>query len=136
MRLMVPAAAQAHLPQPVRRLLLSLVISGPLENPGQGDVFFQGQKRQKVKGLEDHPHPIPPESGQLGLRQLRQVPAIQEYPAAADGLQAADDVQEGALAATALAGDGHKFPRVDLHVEAVKGLNRFRSPVVNLAHLH
>jgi hypothetical protein len=81
-----------------------------LEHPGQGDVFFQRQQRQKVKGLEYHPHPIPAESGQLGLRQLRQVPAVQDYPAAADGLQAADDVQEGAFAATALAGDGDEFP--------------------------
>ena len=133
---MAPAAAQTHLPQPVRRLLLSLVIGSPLEHPGQGDVFFQGQEGQEVEGLEYHPHPVPPESGQFGLHQLRQVLAVQEYPALAYGLQAADDVQKGALAATALAGDGHEFPRIDLQVKVVKGLNRFRSPVVNLAHLH
>ena len=114
MRLVVPAAAQTHLPQPVRRLLLSLVVGSSLEHPGQSGVFFQGQEGQEVEGLKYHPHPIPPESGQLGLLQLRQIPAVQKYPAAADGLQTADDVQEGAFAATALAGDGHKFPRIDL----------------------
>ena len=109
-RFVALAAAQTHLPQPVRRLLSSLVVGSSLEDPGQGDVFFQGQEGQQVEGLEYHPHPIPPESGPLGLPELRQVAAVQEYPAAAHRLQAADDMQQGALATTALAGDGDEFP--------------------------
>ena len=59
--LVMPPGSQFHLRQPVDRLLPGLVVRDPLEDPGQGDVFFQGQQGQEVEGLEDHPHPVPAE---------------------------------------------------------------------------
>ena len=66
-RFVVQARRQAHLRQPAPRFSPGLGIRDPLEHPGQGHVFRQGQQGQQIKGLEHHPHLIPPEAGEFRL---------------------------------------------------------------------
>lgn len=126
--------AQAHFRQPAPGLFPGLGKFGALEDPGQRHVFFQSQKGEQVEGLKNHPHPVPAETGQFRFFKPCQIQPAQEHLPAAGGFQGADDVQQSALAAAALAGDGHEFPGFNGQGDFPQGLDFFRTPAVYFAY--
>jgi sphingomyelin phosphodiesterase acid-like 3 len=114
------AMGQAHLGEEA---------GGPLGSLGAGpgglehrdlDVLQRGQGGDQVEGLEDEADAQGPEPIQVHRRE--RCPAKADL-AAVGAVQAAQDVQECALAAAAGAGDGHEFALGDLQVDASEGMD-------------
>ncbi|KAG1390995.1 hypothetical protein G6F58_012818 [Rhizopus delemar] len=86
----------------------------------QRDVLGGGQRRQQVEALE---HEADLACAQLGagfLVETAQILAGQRNAAAAGQVQPGQQAEQGGLAGTGFAHDGHDFAGVDVQVDAVQ----------------
>lgn len=87
---------------------------------GDADVFESGEFRQEVMELENEADVAVAESGELAGRVAGDIFAVVEDFAAVGGVERAEDVEKGAFAGTAGAGDGDHFTVGDDEVDAAQ----------------
>ena len=104
--------------------------SPPLGRPhaslghGELDVFPGGQHRQEVEALKDEAQPQEAQPGELPVGQALQPGAEHLHGAARRGVDPAQQLQQGGLAAARRSHDGHMFPAADRERDAAQRVDR------------
>ena len=89
----------------------------------QGHVLLGRERRQQVERLEDEAHPLAADDRALVVVERGQIDAFEQHLAAAGRFDAAEDVQQGALARARRAHDRQQFALADLEVDAAQGVD-------------
>ena len=91
---------------------------------GEHNVFDGGKVRHEVVLLEDEAQLLRPEARPLRRRKLREVTTVDDHSPLGGSIEAAEDIQQGALAGPR--GSHHCDPLALLHRErsAVKSVDR------------
>jgi hypothetical protein len=97
---------------------------GAGERGRQLDVLDRGELVDQVEGLEDEADGPAPQHGPGGLGQAVDPGAVEHDLAGVRALQAAEQVQQGRLAAAARPHDRHGLAGLDGQVDAVHGPDR------------
>src|SRR5215471_394561 len=105
---------------------------GPTDQHRQLDVFDPGQHGQQVVCLEDETHLTCPEVGFLVVGELFEVAAGDPDGAFVDGVEAAEAVEQGGLAAAARSHHGHHLAALDLEVDSFQRFDLVAARVVDL----
>jgi hypothetical protein len=116
----VGAPFQADLVQPFGRPRFGRGRPHAVEGDGQGGVLQRVEHRDEVEELEDEADAAAADFGQLGVRQVAQVVAVNQHRAAGGPVQPAQQVEQRGLAATARPHDGHELARLDLQRDAIE----------------
>ena len=82
---------------------------------------MDGEGVQQIEFLEHKPQIIPPEGGQLILRNFGQGLAVEQDLTGGRTIQGGQDVQQGGLAGAGLAHDGHIFSRFHREIHVAQG---------------
>ena len=104
----------------------------PGQQRGQLHVLHGGELVHQVEGLEDEPDVGPPHPGQRLLAQLVDAAPRQPHLPGRRALQAAQQVQQRRLAATARPHHGERLARGDLQLDPIEGAHEARSLAVLL----
>ena len=121
------AIQQAHGLQQRLGALADLGRAGPVQLQRQHHVLPHGERRDQVEELEDEADVAAAKEGALAVVQRRQLLPAQPQPAAVGPVDAAEQVEQGALAAAAAAQDGDELALGELGV-GVGSTTRVRSP--------
>ena len=84
------------------------------QHQGQGHVLRHVQVRQHVKGLKHKADVLTPQSGQLIVRELAQIQAVEVHRTLVPGVKPSQAVQQGRLTHARLAHNGHKLAALHL----------------------
>ena len=84
---------------------------------------MDGEGVQQVEILEHEPQIIPPEGGQLILRDFGQGLAVQQDLTGGGTIQRGQDVQQGGLTGAGLAHDGHVFSCFHCEIHVAQGFH-------------
>src|SRR5487761_142145 len=103
---MAQAVAEADMPQSFRRLAL---VRQAVKVLSDHHVFDRRQVRYQVKLLEYETHLLRTEAREVVLRKLRDLLAVDRDPAFRGCVQAAKDIEQGALARTRRTHHRHPF---------------------------
>ena len=91
-----------------------------LQQAGQAHVFLDGQRREQVEELEDEADFVAAQAGQASLVEAVDRFVVEvKFPAGED-VEAAEHVEQGALAAAAWTHDGDEFAARDVQAHAVE----------------
>ena len=120
-----PTSSSSHAP--------STALPGDLER--QRDVLPCGERGDQVEGLEDEPHPVPAQPGELAVVARREVGVAQEDPPAGRPVKAGQAVQEGGLPRARGAGDGRGLAGGEGDRDLVEGPHGGGPAAVQLDHL-
>ncbi|CDN42000.1 hypothetical protein BN871_AT_00020 [Paenibacillus sp. P22] len=110
-------------PDPIQQLLGI----GPVDLAGEHhrhlDIFQSGQIRQQVAGivLPDEADRIPLVFDELVVRHLEQIPRPDLDAARRRAVESAQNVEQGRLAAAAVADDRHQLAVLNAQVQALQG---------------
>ena len=107
-----------------KQLLRPLLPVGPLhQQHGHLHILPGGEIRDQVPGvvLPDEADLGPLVLHQLLLAEAEQVQPVHIEPSGGGPVQAADHIQEGALAAAGIADDGHELAALHLAVHTLQG---------------
>src|SRR5207302_2185578 len=99
----------------------------------QSDVLGRGEAGDQVEELEDETDVVAPVGGERTVVERVDVAAVDGHRARVGRLQAAQDVEQGALAAAARAHDGDELSGDDVERDAGEHLARGAADVVALA---
>lgn len=95
-------------------------IGGPAVIHGDGDVFSDGELLDEVVGLKDEAEVAIAGSGEVVVVEGGDVLAAEEVVARSGLIQAAEDVEEGGLAAAGGAHDADIFASIDVEADATQ----------------
>ena len=113
---------QAHGRQQRGPALGALALAdGLLQEQGKLDVLKGRQHGHQVEGLKDEANGKESQARQLALGELGRVVAVDEHDAAGSGVDAADQVEQGRLAAAGGPGHGEKLAGPNREVDAAHG---------------
>ena len=84
------------------------------------NILLRRQVRHQVVGLEDEAHILAPVLGQLAVGGMGIVLPVDQQRPIRQVVHAADDVDQGRLAAAGLAEDNKKLAFVDVQVDALE----------------
>ena len=93
------------------------------------DVLLGGQRGDQVEELEDEADLLAAEVGELVLREVRDVDAVDDDASVGGRVDAAEEVEERGLARAARSDDRHELAARDAEIDVVEGGD------VDLAHL-
>src|SRR2546428_623088 len=96
------------------------------------DVLARGQPRQQVEDLEDDPDPSPPELRPVGFGEPASGMSVNDDIALRGPVQAADQVEEGALPAAARSHDGQELPLGHLQRNPLHCADDRGAPLIDL----
>ncbi len=96
---------------------------------GKEDVLFGGEGREELVGLEDEADFAAAEEGHLVLGEVGDVFAVEDDLAGGGGVEAGEESEEGAFAATGRAHDGGKLAFRDVEVDALEDVDAVGSGV-------
>ena len=124
----VDPIAQADQPGELDRPLVRLLaeLAGSLVGQRELDVLEHGVLRDQVVRLEDEAEVAAADLGELVVVEPRDVATAQEVLAAGRAVEAAQQVEHGALARAGGAHDGDVFAGVDIDGHAPQGVHRDR----------
>ena len=111
---------QAHQLQRPNDALPAFRRRNPFVNQRELDVFEHCRMIKKIAGLHDEAHVAAPEGRRLFPVELQDIGSENFQRAGIRGVQHAQHMQHGGLAATGRAHDGHKFARFDLDIHATQ----------------
>jgi hypothetical protein len=104
----------------------------PGQQRGQLDVLDGGQLVHQVEGLEDEADRVAAEPGQRLLAEAVDAAPLQPHLPGRRALQAAQQVQQGRLAAAARSHHGQRLSRGDVELDRVERADEARSLAVLL----
>jgi hypothetical protein len=108
----VEAVAEANLfqqcPCPLR-----VGVAPPRDEERKLHILEGGEGGDEVVGLEDHPDFLRANTSQLALGKGGDLDAVEDDLAAAGSVEGGGDTQQGALAATGWADEGHHFGAIE-----------------------
>ena len=112
---------------------VSLVHLPAVQLDGQDDVLPHGEHRHQIVALE-HKADLPAaEDGALPLFHGKQISPVQQHLAGGRGVQPAQQIEQSALAGTALAHHGHKFALGHREAHVLQRLHGSLAGAVGLA---
>ena len=98
--------------------------AGAADVQGKFHVFEGGEKGYQTEGLEDKGDSRTAQLHKLGLGELTQVTALEDYAPVVGLVQPSQQVKQGGLAGTGTAGNGQKLAGHDVQIDAVDGVHR------------
>ena len=125
-----PLAEVQHIQQffQIRRVRLLVV-----QQYREQDILLHGQLRDQVERLK-HKADVPAaEDGALPLFHGKQISPVQQHLAGGRGVQPAQQIEQSALAGTALAHHGHKFALGHREAHVLQRLHGSLAGAVGLA---
>jgi hypothetical protein len=96
----------------------------------QGDIVKNTQSGDQIKLLENKTDFLPADFYQLRFGHAGGIDPIKKNITFRRLIKAAKDVQQGGLAGTGRADDGHHLPRVDSQINATQGANIFHPATI------
>src|SRR5207248_1038498 len=105
-----------------------------VEQKGDGDVLPRGQRREQVEELEDEAQLMASQVRQLVVVELGDVDAADPDVPGGGRVEAAHEMEQGALARPAGAEYRHELTRGDGERDVVEGPDRLRAAPVVLHH--
>jgi hypothetical protein len=99
----------------------------PCQQRGQLDVFDGGELVHQVEGLEDEADRAAAQASECLLAELVDAPPREPHLAGRRALQAAEQVQQGGLAAAAWPHHGQRLAGGDLQLDPVEGADDARA---------
>ncbi len=100
----------------------------------QGHVFQRARARQQVEALEDKSEPLAADASELGLRQARDIDAVEQIAAGRWTVEAAEDRHQSRLAGARRPHDGHELAALDGEIDAAEGANIDVADVICARH--
>ena len=94
-----------------------------IEHKRQCHIFFGRERVQQIEGLEDEPKPLATHDRSLVVVEARHVDAFDQNLAGRRHFNAADNIQQRALAGAARPHDGHPLPFANLQIDATEGFD-------------
>lgn len=105
------------------------------QEEGEFHVFRHGHGGQKVEKLKHDAEVVAAVAGEFGIHRIVKGEVADPDAAGVRLIQAAEEIEQGALAAAARAGDGDKFPIGDLEVDFPQGGDGVATAAVNSCDL-
>ena len=96
--------------------------------------FPRARARQQVEALEDKAEPLAADAGELGLRQARDIDAVEQIAAGRWTVEAAEDRHQGRFAGARRAHDGHELAALDGEIDAAERVNIDVADVIGPRH--
>ncbi len=101
----------------------------------QNDIVHQGEHRQELEGLVDHPKVAATPARALVLTDLMDVDPLGEHFAGGQPIDAGDHIQQSGFARPRFSDHAQKFAAVDIQVNPVQRPEIPGRAAVNLDHL-
>lgn len=134
-RVMIGAFGQPDLGEQLQRPCLPFRSGDTPKRQGQFDILCRRLTGNELKGLENHPHTMPPMFHQAVLALGKQVGPFKADLTGGGGVQSAEQVQEGRLPGAGLADDGEEFALVDIKADIVDCRDSHGGFAIDLANV-